>query len=92
MNREKVSEKNIKSSIQEVINRIREKNARKGGAYGYSWASTHEIHGKLAEEMHELLVEMHLNKLGLFRDELIDIAVAAIWGIASIETFKKKMK
>lgn len=50
-------------------------------------SSSHEILGIIQEEMTEYQVEVHNNAdKGAKIEELKDIAVAAIWGIASIES------
>lgn len=57
-----------------------EKAIKKHGRGGFvSW---HEILGKINEEHHELLVEVQ-KETPERKSELVDIAVAAIWGIAS---------
>ena len=45
----------------------------------------HQIYGTVAEEMKELIDALHANDIEGMKRELRDIAVAAIWGIASIE-------
>lgn len=45
----------------------------------------HQIYGTVAEEMKELMDALHANDIEGMKRELKDIAVAAIWGIASIE-------
>ena len=59
-----------------VDERILEKGS---GAY----AGPHETYGIIAEEFDELRDAMRANSAGDFRDELIDIAVACIVGLAS---------
>jgi hypothetical protein len=49
----------------------------------------HQIWGIIDEEMREFKDEIHLNNVQKARVELIDIAVAAIWGIASIDASYK---
>ena len=51
--------------------------------------SPHEIFGCLAEEFTEAQDEMHANNDKKFADELLDIAVAAILGVASLDIEKK---
>ena len=45
----------------------------------------HQIYGIVAEELKELMDALHGNDIDGMKRELKDIAVAAIWGIASIE-------
>ena len=51
----------------------------------HSFTSSHEISGVLKEGSDEMWDAVHLNSNQLLRKELIDIAVAAIWGIVSID-------
>jgi len=61
-------------ALQKAIN-------KKGGG---AFASCHEIYGALAEEMKELLDEIHHGDVSSASEELLDIAVIALWGAASI--------
>ena len=47
--------------------------------------SSHEISGLLHEEMEEFSSEVHGNNLDGIREELIDVAITAIWGLASMK-------
>ena len=54
---------------------------------GYrTYASSHEISGIVDEEVNEMKEAVHDNDNEYLRKELIDIAVAAIWGIVSIDS------
>lgn len=54
--------------------------------HGYGLAAgPHEIFGIIAEEMDELTDEMRSNDHQKFTDELIDVAIAAIFGIVSMQ-------
>lgn len=46
--------------------------------------SRHEILGVVAEEYHELVEAVHAKQPSEIEKELIDVAVAAIWGICSV--------
>ena len=46
--------------------------------------SPHEVYGILAEEMDELVDELRANNRVEFYDELVDIAIAAIFGMVSL--------
>ena len=48
--------------------------------------SPHEIYGLVQEEVSELLSEVHDNDTENCIDELLDIAVAAVYGIVSLRT------
>lgn len=50
-----------------------------------SYASTHEIYGILAEEVKEVLDELQANNDVEFAKELLDVAVAALWGYICIQ-------
>jgi len=53
------------------------------GCHGF--ISIHEILGIMDEEYDEMKDTIHLNDHDGLRKELIDIAVAAIWSIVSID-------
>jgi hypothetical protein len=81
-----VSEPNINYAVllvkQGLENRLKQ--------YGYdSFASIHEILGVMDEEHYELLVAVHQNDNEQVISELVDIAVGALFGIA---TLKQKQK
>jgi len=48
-----------------------------------SFVSSHECLGKLVEEMHELTEEVIANDPAAVEQELWDVAIAAIWAVAS---------
>ena len=53
--------------------------------HGYGVAiSPHEIFGILAEEMDELIDELRANNRVEFLNELVDIAIAAVFGMVSM--------
>lgn len=82
-----VQEIYIKDALRKLSEGLKRKLDLKGS---YTWESMHEIHGIIAEEVHEALKEMHKNNLDEYSAELIDIAIAAIMGVASIEHLKDK--
>ncbi len=51
----------------------------------HTYSSSHEISGIMTEEYDEMKEAIHRNDNGQLRKELIDIAVASIWGIVSID-------
>lgn len=83
MKRKHVTDENIKRAICRVLHKLKKDLLRKGrGAF----ASSHEIYGILAEELNvELLEAIHQNKPKQIRSELIDVAVGALFAIASYE-------
>jgi len=46
--------------------------------------STHETYGIVAEEVYELLMALHQNNEKEFKQELLDIATACLFGYASL--------
>lgn len=59
--------------------------------HGYgSFASIHEILGIMDEEHYELLMAVHQNDTDQVLAELVDIAVGALFGIASIIQINKE--
>lgn len=53
---------------------------------GYrTYSSSHEISGVMDEEYDEMKEAIHNNDQQHLREELIDVAVAAIWSIVSID-------
>jgi len=53
-----------------------------------AWQSTHEILGVIEEERHELVEAIISNDHSHTREELLDIAVACIFGVACIHENK----
>lgn len=51
----------------------------------HTFTSIHEISGIMKEEYDEMGEAVHLNNHEFLRKELIDLAVASIWGIVSID-------
>jgi hypothetical protein len=51
----------------------------------HTFTSSHEISGILKEEYKEMGDAVHLNNNEFLRKELIDLAVACIWGIVSMD-------
>lgn len=69
-----------------AIRSIRDALERRLEEKGYStYASTHEISGIIEEEYDEMKECVHDNDQQHLRKELIDIAVAVIWSIVSID-------
>ena len=67
---------------QSVIRKMNERVDEKGNGL---FVDKHQIYGIVAEELKELMDALHANDIEGMKRELKDIAVAAIWGIASIE-------
>jgi len=79
--REQATEEDIEKSIDwlrdEFHRRIREKGP---GIF----KSRHEILGVVTEEYQELMEAVHSEDIHKVRNELLDIAVAALFGVTSI--------
>ena len=86
-NRPKVPIEFVKDSLNKVFERIEKKTLKHGG---HAYASTHEIYGIVAEEFKELMDELHSNDTDEFESELIDVAVGAVWGLASMKLLREK--
>jgi hypothetical protein len=64
-----------------------ERRLRKHGRL--SFIGPHEIFGILSEEVHELEHEIRNNDTAKTYQELLDVAIATIWGLVSIDTIDK---
>jgi uncharacterized protein (UPF0297 family) len=81
--RKQISNKEIKLSIEEFVNKLYETLNKKG--YG-TFSSIHEISGILREEYLEFDDSIHNNDHKKIVDELFDIAVVAVFGISCIKS------
>jgi NTP pyrophosphatase (non-canonical NTP hydrolase) len=81
MQRPQVSDEAILKCIELVIQGMGKKIEKHGRG---AWMSRHETYGILAEEVDEVLEELRGNDNHKFAEELVDIAVVAIFGIASM--------
>lgn len=82
MERDVVSTESIENAISIVMKELALQLNIKGDG---SFVSSHEIDGVLDEEVHEFKKEVHANNINGIENELVDIAVAAIFGIACIK-------
>lgn len=55
-----------------------------------AFVSAHEILGSLMEETKELVEAIHTNRLEGTKNELFDIAITAIFGIASLNALEEE--
>ena len=83
MKRKEVSTKALTYALDEAKAGLTIQLGRKG--YG-GFASTHEMFGKLMEEVNELSEALHDNDQEQFIAELKDIIVAALFSLASIKS------
>ncbi len=80
MTRDKIDLEYLEFCIKKVTEKVYARITEKGdGAY----AGPHEAYGIIAEEFSELSDAMKANDAENFRDELTDIAVGCILGLAS---------
>lgn len=81
--RKQITKDDINQAIDVVIKKMFERLDEKG--YG-ALRSRHEILGVVAEEFYELINAVTYDGLTRVSDELLDIAVACILGIACIDS------
>lgn len=85
MNRTPVTKAEIRKSLNELEQALFRRLEQKG--YG-TYASTHEMFGILDEEVNEVRDELRNNNHKAICDELIDVAVTAVFGHTCITTSK----
>ena len=78
--RMKVRQATIDAAMQEFRAMLTKQIEAKGDV---AWASSHETLGVVTEEYTELVSAIRENHLPAVKNELLDIMVAAFWGIAS---------
>ena len=79
--RETINPLEIEEALAIIKHHFYQKLKEKGDG---AFASTHEIIGLLDEEFNELRDACHDNNIDDFSEELIDVAIVAIFGYASI--------
>ena len=82
-NRDVISVTQIEDGLSDLENKLRMRLEEKGY---HSWNSRHEILGLVTEEVMELTLAIKLN-VGI-EDELLDVAVAAIYGYINVKNGK----
>jgi len=85
MNREKITDEQVKGAIHLLTTAIAFRLQEKGDG---TFASRHEIAGVIVEEYDEMLEALRSNNGTDFRNELIDIAVACVFGVACMDAKK----
>tara|TARA_R110000824_G_scaffold63333_5_gene166676 strand:+ start:441 stop:716 length:276 start_codon:yes stop_codon:yes gene_type:complete len=80
--RKQIDDETVANIMKQFHNRL-EMVLKKRGYGGF--ASRHEILGILDEEKLEFTEAVHSEGIGRVKSELLDIAVADIWGAASID-------
>jgi len=82
IDRPQITEEQVDQAIDVVRFAIKRRLAQKGwGAF----VSRHEILGILEEERHEMIEAVHHETQERLSEELIDIAVGCVFGVASIK-------
>ena len=81
MNRKEVSAEALQYALAEAKSELDRRLIQKGHG---GFASTHEMFGKLTEEVNELSEALHANDQKWFVAELKDVVVAALFSLASI--------
>ena len=81
MNRTQLTDEQINNAIQIILDKLDYRLNQKG--YG-TFTSKHEILGVITEEYNEFSEEVHGLNYGNMENELIDIAVGAIFGVACL--------
>jgi NTP pyrophosphatase (non-canonical NTP hydrolase) len=89
MGRPEVSDQILLAALDAMTVRVGQKIEKHGrGAY----ISNHETLGIVAEEYHELIDAVHQNDPVDVANELMDIAVAALFGVASMMEKEERLK
>ncbi len=84
--RELITEKEVQDAWEKFEHFYKDVRRKKGLG---SFSSKHEIYGALAEEVYEVLQAIHVNASGeTIGNELMDIAVVCLFGVASIDSDK----
>ena len=86
MTRTIVSNSTKNAAINEVLEKLAARLKKHGNVH---YIYSHQTYGILSEEFDEYLDEVRRNNYTRQQSELINIAVAAIWGLASLKTLKQ---
>jgi len=76
-----INNDSIDLSTKQLIDNLNSQLKKKGN---HTFTSTHEIAGVITEEYHEMLHELINNNMENYKQELLDIAVACLFGVACI--------
>lgn len=82
MPREEIKRTHIENAVRITQSKLKARLLEKGNL---TLSNTHEIFGILGEEMDELSEALHQNDLDAFYEELLDVAVACVFGMACIK-------
>lgn len=82
MERTEILTREVKDALVKVSEMVEFRMAQKGRG---SYVSRHEALGIVAEEYHELIHAVQSEPLDRVEAELLDIAVAAVFGLVSVK-------
>lgn len=82
--RHKVTKDTIEQVVETFKNKLQEQFNKKGKD---CFASSHEILGVITEEYYELIEAIKKGDGDDIRNELYDVAISALFGLMSIETY-----
>ncbi|HHX95091.1 MAG TPA: hypothetical protein GX691_04620 [Clostridia bacterium] len=80
--RQQITEEQVKAAVEKVIEKLYYRLEQKG--FG-TFSSRHEILGVMTEEYNELVEAVHTNNHQEMREELLDLAVGAIFSVACLD-------
>jgi len=83
--RETITDDHVYDAVVALTNKLKERLQEKGN---HTLVSRHEIQGIIDEEWIELLEALRSNSTKEYRKELLDVAVACVFGVACIDAGK----
>lgn len=81
--RKQITDSSINKGLITLTGALNHRLEEKG--YG-TFASRHEVQGIITEEYHELIEALKSNNTEEFRAELLDLAVACVFGVICIDS------
>jgi hypothetical protein len=85
LDRERVTKEQVEQGVKDLHAKIEERLLEKGR---HPWASRHEVLGVITEEYQELIETVRNGGDAALCHELMDIAVAAIYGYINVKNGK----
>lgn len=82
MNRVELSDQQVMKAVDKTVEKLKYRLRQKG--YG-TFASRHEILGVLTEEYKEFVDAVHKKDYDEMKEEIIDLAVGCIFGLACFD-------
>jgi len=80
--RQKITQEDVNRGVEVVLAAMDRQFESKGTG---ALKSRHEIFGTVAEEMLELTLALYADPIEPFHEELVDVAVAALFGVICIQ-------